>query len=397
MAGPLDGLRVLDLTRMMSGPFCSVMLADLGAEVTKVEIPGLGDLFRHMGGYNRNGTNAMFMGLNRGKRSIALDLSTSHGVEIARRLAKQSDVFVENFRPGVAARLGLGADVLHADNPQLIIASITGFGTTGPSAQEPAYDTIVQGRSAIASRQRSGPDAEPDVVRSFIGDKLGGIMAAQSILAALVARSRGASGQNVEISMLNASIYYGWSDVMQEIAFIGPDVNAGKIFAYQRFVTPTSDGYVVHFAVSIDERHRLAKAVGREDLNDDARFATLEQAVKLENWDGFGDEIARALCTMSTEEAVARLRDADVPVAAVVEPQDLLQDPHLAATGFFVEAEHATAGVVRQPSYPAVFSRTAPVPVGAAPTVGQHTSELLRDAGYDEAEIAELFDARVVA
>ncbi len=300
--GPLTGVRIVDLTRLMSGPWATVMLADLGAEVIKVEPAGVGDLFRHMGGYNRGGTNGIFMGLNRGKRSIALDLTQPEARDIVRTSAADADVVIENFRPGALARLGLAPAELHRMKPDLIIVSITGFGTEGPSADEPAYDTVIQGRSGISSRQKRDADAEPDSVRSFISDKLGGFFGAQSILAALaalVARSQGATGQTIEVSLLDASMYYAWPDVTQEIAFVG-EATPGMIFAFQPMMWRTLDGHVVYTIVSLEDRHRLAAALDRHDLIDDPRFATLAAAVSPSNFAQFGEEMALVLATVTT-------------------------------------------------------------------------------------------------
>ena len=372
------------------------MFADLGADVIKVEARQAGDIFRHMGGYQRGGFNGLFLGLNRGKRSIAVDLSTPDGQEVVRTLASDADVLMENFRPGVLSRLGLAPEVLHKANPRLIIASITGFGPDGPSATDPAYDPIVQSRSGIASRQRMSSAAEPDVVRSFISDKLGGIFAAQSILAALLARANGASGQVISVSLLDASMYFIWADVMQEVTFVGEDVTPGRTLAYQRFINETIDGYIVQAAVSLEDRQRLAIAVGRPELNEDPRYSTLGEASKADNYNSFYEEIAAAFKTMTTADGLKRLRELDVAVAEVAEPADVLADPQVQATGFVKEVEHPAAGAIRQPSYPARFTVTAPVSAGPAPSLGQQTTEILKEAGFNGERIAALIEAGVV-
>jgi formyl-CoA transferase len=373
------------------------MLADLGADVLKVEARNVGDIFRHMGGYQRNGANALFMGLNRGKRSITIDLSRPEGQEVVRELAKTADVLLENFRPGVMNRLGLTPERLHSDNPRLIVASITGFGRHGPSANEPAYDTTIQGRSGIISRQRMSADGPPDAVRSFISDKVGGFVAAQSVLAALVARERGAaSGQTIAVSLFDASMYYAWADALQELAFVGPEVHTGLTFAYLRMVNATTDGYVVHAAVSLEDRQRLAEAVGRKDLNEDPRYSTLAEATKPDNYARFLEEVAAAISTMATKEVISRLLDAGVPVANVAEPTELLDDPHVQATGYFTEIEHAKGGRVRHPAYPSEFSCTTPRLVRPAPLLGEHTIAVLREAGFSEDRVSDLIDAQIV-
>jgi crotonobetainyl-CoA:carnitine CoA-transferase CaiB-like acyl-CoA transferase len=393
---PLDGIKILDLTRLMSGPFATLMLADLGADVIKVEQRHVGDIYRGIGGYRRGGTTAIFMGFNRGKRSIAVDLRHPDGQALMRELATTSDVLIENFRPGVLHQLGLSPDSLHALNPGLVIASISGFGPTGPSAQEPAYDTIIQVRSGIASRQKENAEAPPDTVRSFISDKLSGVFAAQSILAALVARGRGVLNQQISVSMLDASMYYAWPDVLQEIAFVGEDVTPGATFGYQRTIATTCDGAIAHAAVSLKDRRSLASAIGRDDLNCDQRFASLDEAMKAENMAAFPEEIAATLKDMTTEEALARIRAADVPVARVAEPVDILHDPHVLATGFVSEVEHPTAGRVRHPSYPSRFSQTATNTARPSPGLGEHTVEVLTEHGIDMDRITDLLERHVV-
>jgi crotonobetainyl-CoA:carnitine CoA-transferase CaiB-like acyl-CoA transferase len=396
MNTPLAGIKVLDLTRLMSGPFATLMLSDLGADVVKVEEQRAGDLYRNLGGYERGGTNALFMGFNRGKRSITVDLRRPEGQRLVRDLAMTSDVLIENFRPGVLKEMGLEAESLHKENPRLVIASISGFGPSGPSAHEPAYDTIIQARSGLASRQRESAQAPPDTVRSFISDKLSGIFAAQSILAALLARERGAVNQQISVAMLDASMYYAWPDVLQEIAFAGDGVTPGAIFGYQRTVVTTADGAIAHAAVSIKDRRRLAEAVGRDDLNHDPRFVSLDEAMKAENIAAFPEEIATTLRGMTTEEALRRIRAADVPVASIAEPSDLLDDAHVSATGFIHDVQHPTAGKVRHPSYPGRFSTLRTDTSRAAPALGEHTTEVLVERGISQERIKDLSDQGII-
>jgi CoA:oxalate CoA-transferase len=204
MTGPLDGVRVLDLSRVMSGPFASAMLADLGADVVKVEAAGAGDIMRHMGGHQRGGLNAIFLGLNRGKRSLAVDFRHPAGVELVRELASSADVLIENFRPGVCDSMGLGPDELLGANRRLVYVSISGFGTDSPSAAEPAYDTMIQGRSGLVARQKRGTSGTPDLVRSYVVDKVAGFFAVQAVLAALLARGGDGNGQFISVPMYDA-------------------------------------------------------------------------------------------------------------------------------------------------------------------------------------------------
>jgi crotonobetainyl-CoA:carnitine CoA-transferase CaiB-like acyl-CoA transferase len=380
MPAALEGIRVLDLSRVMSGPFAAGMLGDLGADVVKVEAKGTGDVMRHMGGHRRAGINAIFLGLNRGKRSISVDFRHPDGIELLRHLAARSDVLLENFRPGVCTSMGLGPDEMLEANPELVYVSISGYGTDSPAAADPAYDTMIQGRSGMVDRQRRGRDGPPDLVRSFIVDKIAGFFAVQATLAALYRRALGHGGQYVSVPMFDASLYYQWADGFTDLAFAGDDVEPGTIFPLSQSLTRTADGHLTHMALSDKERAGVARAVGRPDLNEDPRFATTASWSRPDNLAVYTRAVNDGFAAMTTETAVARLTAEGVPCSALATAEDILADDHVVATGVIDQWEHPRVGRVRQPRFPVRFGNR-PGPTGhTAPALGEHTAEVL--AGY---------------
>ena len=249
MTGPLDGYTVIDISAVVSGPMCAQVLGDQGADVIKIEPLGIGDITRQ-GGYRVDDISAMFLSCNRGKKSVALDLSQEAGIDAVKRLAATADVFVQNFRPGAADRMGIGADALHASNPDLIYVSISGFGSTGPYSQWRVYDPIVQAISGVPSVQRSLDIPIPDLVRTIIGDKSTALTAAQAVTGALLARERGRTrGQHLEIPMLDTLLYFLWPDNFMGETFTG-EVTPGPLLHDVYRLQQTADGNMVYFAVS---------------------------------------------------------------------------------------------------------------------------------------------------
>ena len=390
---PLEGIRLLDLTRVMSGPFASAMLSDLGAEVTKVESSGGGDILRHIGGHSRGGSNAIFLSLNRGKRSLSLDFRSPGATAALADMAASADVFLENFRPGVCDAMGLGHEVLRARNPRLVYVSISGFGPDSPARDEPAYDTIIQGRTGIVARQRRGERGKPDLVRSYVADKAAGFFATQAVLAALYARERTGDGAYVSVPMFDAALYYAWSDGMTDQTYLGDDVRPGTLFPLSQTLTQSSDGFLTHLALSDRERAGVARAVGRADLNEDPRFATAGSWSRPENLSVWATAVREGFAVMTTEEAILRLRAEDVPCSPVAEACDVLADEHVRGADVFDVWTDARAGEVRQPRLPVRFDNVA-IPVGhTVPARGDHSVEVLRAYGIDDDRIAALIAA----
>ena len=397
MNAPLAGVKILDLTRILAGPLASVVLADLGADVVKVEPVRGGEVMRQIGGYRRNGFTAMFLSLNRGKRSLAVDLHDQRGQDLVRELADEADVVLENFRPGAADAMGLGAERLRAANPDLIYISISGYGPDGPSAGDPAYDAIIQGRSGMIARQvaKSG---EPDLVQSFPIDKLAGLFAAQAVTSALYARATGAvRGQTVQVPMLDTALFYLWPDVLSDLALVGEGVTPAELPARKITLTRTKDGYLTYTVMSLRERIALARAVNKPELNDDPRFTTMAGHSNPDNSRAFLAAIADGFSVLTTADALERLRAEKVSAGPVVAPEDVLADPQVLATGMIVESEHPTAGGFRQARLPLYFDATpAESAARPAPRCGEHTVEVLAAAGVSAARIAELRAAGVI-
>jgi crotonobetainyl-CoA:carnitine CoA-transferase CaiB-like acyl-CoA transferase len=388
--GPLAGYRIVDLTMNMSGPLATMVLADQGADVTKVEPPG-GEVIRRVG-MGRGGTSSYFSNLNRSKRSIVVDLQSGPGHELLLRLVDGADVFVQNFRRGVAERLGLGAEALRAGRPRLIYASVSGFGEDGPFAAAPAYDHGVQALSGIAARQADPRGGDPDLVRHGIVDKSTAYTAAQAITAALLARERSGQGATIAVSMLDVALNFLWPDGMMNHTCLDDDVTVVPAVAGSFRLTKTADGFVSVVTLTDEQWQGMVAASG---VGVDERANSVEGRMK------HGGEtmraVKKALSEMSTAEVVERMMANEVPCAPVVSLEDLRNHPQIVASGVIEEIDHPALGRIAQPR-PA--PRVSGIPEAArwpAPAAGQHTDEILTDAGYSPAEIAELRAASVVS
>ncbi|MCH6562883.1 MAG: CoA transferase [Myxococcales bacterium] len=387
MAGPLEGIRVIDLTSMVSGPMATCVLGDQGAEVVKVEIPGTGDLIRHIG-CARGGLSAIFTTLNRNKRSIVLNLRQPHGRELLHKLLAGADVLVQNFRPGVMHALGFGEAELRPRYPDLVYVSISGFGETGPYARRRVYDIIIQAISGMAASQADPKTGVPELVRNIVCDKVTAVTAAQAITAALFARERGAGGQHVRLSMLDTAIAFLWPDTMQSYTFLGEGVTPPAPLAGLLSVRQTKDGHMTIFAISDAEFGGLCRALDCPELSDDPRFADV--TLRTRNADLLAELLDRATGAHTTAELCARLEVEDVPHAAVTSLESLHRHPQVIENRLLVESEHPHAGRTRTPRPVASFEATPATLRRPAPALGEHTDELLAELGLPEGEIHEL-------
>jgi crotonobetainyl-CoA:carnitine CoA-transferase CaiB-like acyl-CoA transferase len=387
MPGPLYGYRIVDLTSNVSGPLATMILADQGAEVIKVEAPDGGDATR-AGGNRRAGFTASFLNNNRNKRSIVLDLKNPAAVEALLRLAAGADVFAQNFRPGVAERLGVGEDAVRAVSPNIVYVSISGFGEIGPYAEKPAYDPVIQGFSGLATVQAGSDEARPRLLRTILPDKLTAITASQAITAALLARERTGEGQHVRLSMLEAVLAFLWSSDMGGQTFVGDEPARQEAASAHDLIYETADGYITAAALTDRQWAGLTRAVGHPEWLDDARFRS--SALRQQNIDARLELTQRALATRPTAEWLERLTAAQVPCGPVLTRNEVIRHPQVAALGLVVETEHETAGPLRQARAAARFSRTPTEIRSGAPALGEHTAEVLREAGCSAGEIEAL-------
>ena len=382
--GPLSGVRVVDLTTVISGPLATMMLADQGADVIKIESPKGGDFARHVA-TRRGGFSASFLNNNRNKRSVALDLKTSDGVSALKAITVTADVFVQNFRPGVAERLGLGEAAMRDVNPSLIYVSIAGFGFEGPLSEKPVYDPLIQATSALTTVQAGSDEERPRLVRTILPDKLTGFQTAQAITSALFARERTGIAQHIQVSMLDTMVAFLWSSDMNGHTFVGDELEKEEAQSFIDLIYEVTDGYVSVAVMQDKQWQRFAHAVDRPGLLDDPRFQTAE--AREINRDARLQEIQDCLSLFSVAEVVERMERADVPVAPVLTRSEMRQHPQVAANGAVVETDHPKAGRLRQARHAAVFSKTPTSIRRGAPALGEHTEEVLNEVGTPDAPL----------
>jgi crotonobetainyl-CoA:carnitine CoA-transferase CaiB-like acyl-CoA transferase len=401
MKGPLDGIRVLDLTTMASGPLATSILGDQGADVIKLEAPGRGDALRSIG-TRRGELSALFINLNRNKRSIGLSLADPRGLAVFDRLAASADVLIQNFRPGAVERMGVGPERLCSRFPRLIYVSVSGFGERGPMRDHPVYDSVMQAYSGVAAHQADPRTGEPGFVRSIVCDKGTAIQTAQIVTAALLARERdrggggggGGGGQHVRVSMLHASLAFLWPDAMQNHTFLGEGASAPIGRASLPAIRATRDGHITISFIQDHEFQAFCRAVERPDLADDPHFR--EAGPRARHADQLQERLDPTLRRWTTEALVERLRAAEVPHAVLGEPATLHLDPQVRANELLIELDHPHAGRLRQPRPLGDFEKTPTSVRRHAPRLGEQTDEIAREAGCSDSEIETLRRAGVL-
>lgn len=396
LQGPLSGVRVLDLTSVIMGPFATQMLGDLGADVIKVEPPA-GDVMRQSGPMRNPGMGHFFLTTNRSKRSVVLDLKQPDGRDVLLQMARQSDVLVYNIRPQAMARLGLAYDDLRAVAPRLVYAGAFGFSQKGPYAARPAYDDLVQGMCAIPALNQAASGHEPRYAPMVLVDRVAGLQLCNAVTAALFAREKTGVGQRVDVPMFEGMLSVVLGEHLAGELFQPPVGPTGyqRSLARDRRPYRTADGHICVMVYNDKQWQAFFEAIGRTDLwAEDARFSS--QGQRLEHIDHVYGYLAAVLLTRATGEWLALFGSTDIPASRMFSLDDILADEHLAATGFLQVTEHPSEGMLRETRIPTEWSGTPPGRPRHAPRLGENSAEVLREFGYEESQIRMLVDRRVV-
>ncbi len=394
MQGPLTGIRVLDLSQVVSGPLATQMLAEQGAEVFKIEPPD-GELLRVFG---VDHVRSLHANCNRGKRCLAVDLREQSGVDLVLELAATCDVFVENFRPGKTAELGLGYEALKSASPDIVYCSVYGFGSSGPYSDRAVLDPVIQANTGMVAGQASDSLPFPDLIRTLVADKSTAYTVAQAITAALLARERGnAGGQHIEVPMLDATLAWYWPDGFSDLTHPDPTLAPRRAPDNYQLID-TLDHQIVYYVATDRQIVGMWEVLGRDDLMNDPDYNTMRglggDPARLT---AAGDAIREGLAQMGSEEAVAAMTARGIPCGPVIDRHEVFTDPQVVHNNLIVEWEHPTAGLLRQPRPAAQFSETPGAFRFEIGHVGEHTDEILVELGYDEAGIAMLRGVGTVA
>lgn len=392
--GPLQGIRVLDLTAVVLGPLATQILGDYGADVIKLEPPE-GDLMRANGVSRHAGMSSIFLAINRNKRSLAIDLKQPEGVAAVRRLLPTVDVLVHNMRSAAAERLGLGYAACAALNPRLVYCLATGFGEAGPEAGKPAFDDVIQAACGLAALlgHESG---EPAYVPSLIADKTTGLALANAVLAALFERERSGRGQHVEVPMFETLVAFTLAEHLGGLTFEPPVAAAGyaRLLAGGRKPAPTRDGHVALLPYTGEHWRRFFARAGREELCE--RYQVDDRHARNAHVQALYADMVAITRTMSTAELLAWCREADIPATRIHRIDELPAHPHLQAVGLFERSEHPSEGAILSVRPPTRFARTPAAITRPAPRLGEHSEAVLREAGFAAEEVAALMAAGVI-
>ncbi len=391
--GPLEGVKILDLTSMVSGPMGAMILADQGAEVIKVE-PLAGDQLRHMAA-THNGVNAPFYSCNRGKKSLAIDLKSKEGKEILNKLVEQSDVFMQNFRPGTIERMGFGYEELKKINPKLIFLSISGFGNKGPYAQSRVYDPVIQALSGATDIQADRDTGTPKMFRIVVADKVTSLTASQAVSSALYAREKTSQGQHIKLSMLDSVIAFFWPEGMTGLVFEENEFDVRKLQGSQDLIYQAKDRYITAGAVSDAEWMGMCRALNMEELIEDERFSTSSARVinAEERKQITGEEIKK----WNSEDILERFQAEGVPSAPLLDRMELMHHEQIIANKTILREHYKGFGEVRQAKPAAYFENTPSEITRPAPKLGEHGKEIVLSLGYDEEHLKKLVMEKRIA
>jgi crotonobetainyl-CoA:carnitine CoA-transferase CaiB-like acyl-CoA transferase len=392
---PLAGIKIVDLSIALTGPYACALLGDQGADVVKVERPGFGDIGRYVG-VSVNGLSALAQMCNRGKRSLALDVHAAEGRELLLDIASEADVVVQNFRPGVVERLGIGYDAVRARNERVVYASLSGFGPEGPYASKGAYDTVIQAYGGFAANQSDPETNTPRFLNQTAADKVTALYAAQAITAALFKRERTGTGTHLVLAMLDAVVSFLWADSAGNEVLQDADRSQPSSFVANFKPFRFLDGWGICTPTSDADFSGMCKAFGVEGY-DDPRVATIVERMRHRELVGeLMAQVYAAAARVTTAEGIGALEAHNVPCGVVLSPSELANDPHARAIGLFEDSVHPTAGRLRQPRHPTSFGGVRPPLGGPAPMLGEHSDEVLREHGLPADRISELRARNIV-
>ncbi len=394
MSGPLQGIRIVDLSSVLMGPSATQALGDMGADVIKVESPA-GDTTRRIGPGRHDSMGSNFLNMNRSKRSISLDLKKPLSLGVLKRLIANADVLVHNIRPQAAQRLGLAYADVEALNPKIIYCALTGFGSGGPYSGQPAYDDLIQGLSALPALYERCGDI-PRFVPTPIADRVAGLNAVIAVTTALLHRERSGEGQAVEVPMFETMAHLVLADHMYGRTFVPPVGEAGynRVLSPSRHPYRTVDGWLCVLIYNDKQWQSFFKLTDREDMATDSRYASMRG--RNDHIDALYDFVAKTLLTRTTAQWIELLQSVDIPAGPMNTLESLMEDPHLAAVGFFETVQHPTEGAINTMRVPVTYSKSQPLPHRPAPNLGEHGREVLQENGFSEEEIHSLLSAGVL-
>ncbi len=372
---PLAGITIVEFASMITASLASMMAAEQGARVIKVEPPQIGDMMRHMGSA-KGGASGLFANCNRGKESVVLDLKHTDGIEAAKRIIAASDVLITNYRPGVMDKLGLGSESLRRADPRLVYLAITGFGVSGPLKDVPAYDPIIQAQAGFTFIQGK---AAPELIRNLVCDKVTALTACQALTAALLHRERTGEGQHIDISMLDAGLFFMFPDGFMNHTLLDDDVNFAPELREALTIASAKNGYLTITAATPRQRFGLHRAIGQANLNEDERFMSIESLLK--HFQAYTEILEDAFSSFDVDELIERLHAEGVPAGKCMTREAALEQPQVAENDSFEIIEHPHMGRMRQVRSPVRFAGESLPLASLCPQLGEHTSAVLNEFG----------------